>query len=246
MRISEFIEWSNRLHDPTEIFDLFGDAIRDQGFTRIALVALGNSPTEAVVPAPPETSPVVVQNYPNDYAKNYFEKRRYEIDPVLLLAPQRYKPFLWQDVAQQESLTPEQRLLFKECRQGGLHDGLTIPIRAPEGQHYAICLARDYRCGHKETELDLLNLLGAQFFLAYAHAMKRGAKPTPLSKVLSERERECLAWVARGKSSWEISVIIGLSENTIAYYLKNAMKKMRAPNRVVAVVVAIRAGLIEP
>lgn len=246
MRISEFIEWSNRLHEPGEIFDLYRDAVADQGFTRVALVWVDPSPLQAVVPVPPPTSAVVALNYPADYVKHYIEKRRHEIDPVLLLAPRRHKPFLWQDLVRQEPLTQEQRLLFEECRHGGLHDGLTIPIHAPGGQHYAICLATDYPRRDKETPVDLLNLLAAQFFLTYARTTKQLSEAVPPSTVLSERERECLLWTARGKSSWEISVIVGLSENTITSYLKNAMKKLGTTNRVLAVVMAIKDGLIEP
>ncbi|MGB4819009.1 MAG: helix-turn-helix transcriptional regulator, partial [Saprospiraceae bacterium] len=80
----------------------------------------------------------------------------------------------------------------------------------------------------------------------YAHATQcQPAAPQP-AVVLSERERECLLWTARGKSSWEISVIVGLSENTVSSYLKNAMKKLGTTNRVLAVVQAIKDGLIHP
>ena len=66
------------------------------------------------------------------------------------------------------------------------------------------------------------------------------------SRVLTHRERECLLWTARGKSASSISVILGLSENTINFYVKNAMRKLGTTNRVVAVVLAVRAGLIQP
>ena len=52
--------------------------------------------------------------------------------------------------------------------------------------------------------------------------------------------------VAGGKSASSISVILGLSENTINFYVKNAMRKLGTTNRVVAVVLAVRAGIIQP
>lgn len=246
MRISEFIEWSNRLREPAEIFDLYKGAVADHGYSRIALVATASSPLKAVVPVPPQTSPVIVLEYPEDYVKHYFEKRRYEIDPVIQTTSKRHKPFFWRDLVQCEPLTPQQRLMFEECRHAGLHEGVTIPLRAPWGQHYAICLAKDHPHGDDESQLDMLCLLGTQFFLAYAHATQCQPAASVPSVVLSERERECLLWTARGKSSWEISVIVGLSENTVSSYLKNAMKKLGTTNRVLAVVQAIKDGLIHP
>ncbi|MGZ8996605.1 MAG: response regulator transcription factor, partial [Rhodospirillales bacterium] len=53
-------------------------------------------------------------------------------------------------------------------------------------------------------------------------------------------------WTARGKSAWSISQILCLSEHTVQFHLKGAMRKIGAGNRVQAVVTAIRMGLIAP
>jgi LuxR family transcriptional regulator, activator of conjugal transfer of Ti plasmids len=62
----------------------------------------------------------------------------------------------------------------------------------------------------------------------------------------TRRERECLEWVARGKSSWDISIILNISENTVNFHLKNTMKKLGASRRSVAAIRAIELGLIDP
>lgn len=61
---------------------------------------------------------------------------------------------------------------------------------------------------------------------------------------LTPRERECLQWAAVGKSEWEISQILGISEHTSEKHLLNAKMKLRAVNRVQAVAEAIRRGYI--
>ncbi|SPP98014.1 response regulator transcription factor [Bradyrhizobium vignae] len=62
--------------------------------------------------------------------------------------------------------------------------------------------------------------------------------------VLSERERECLRWIEQGKSSWEIGVILNVSENTVNFHVKNAMRKLETTSRTQSVVKARRLGLI--
>ncbi|WP_407121451.1 response regulator transcription factor [Bradyrhizobium sp. STM 3561] len=62
--------------------------------------------------------------------------------------------------------------------------------------------------------------------------------------VLSERERECLRWIEQGKSSWEIGVILNVSENTVNFHVKNAMRKLETTSRTQCVVKARRLGLI--
>ncbi|OSI75610.1 helix-turn-helix transcriptional regulator [Bradyrhizobium canariense] len=62
--------------------------------------------------------------------------------------------------------------------------------------------------------------------------------------VLSAREIQCLRWVEEGKSSWAIGVILEVSENTVNFHLKNAMRKLETTSRTQCVVKARRLRLI--
>lgn len=62
---------------------------------------------------------------------------------------------------------------------------------------------------------------------------------------LSKREKECLAWSAQGKTSYEISIILKLSEHTINNYISNACRRLDAANKSHAVAKAIQLGIIE-
>lgn len=62
---------------------------------------------------------------------------------------------------------------------------------------------------------------------------------------ISARERECLNWAAKGKTSWEISQILGVTESTIIYHLRNATRKLNAANRLHAVAKALKASIID-
>lgn len=61
---------------------------------------------------------------------------------------------------------------------------------------------------------------------------------------LSTREVECLSWVSVGKTAWETATIMGISQRTVEFHLVNAMRKLSASNKVHAVVIAVREGLI--
>ena len=62
---------------------------------------------------------------------------------------------------------------------------------------------------------------------------------------LSAREKEILNWLKQGKSSWDISVILAISERTVNYHIYNIMGKLDVSNRPQAVAVAARLGLID-
>ncbi|MFK7893741.1 MAG: substrate-binding domain-containing protein [Granulosicoccus sp.] len=61
----------------------------------------------------------------------------------------------------------------------------------------------------------------------------------------SAREQECLEWTAQGKTSWEISVILGVAESTVSFHLRNVGKKLHSNNRTHSVALALKNGLIE-
>ena len=62
--------------------------------------------------------------------------------------------------------------------------------------------------------------------------------------ILSPREREILQWVAMGKSSWDISLILGIAKSSVDTLAARATAKLDAVTRTQAVVNAIRSGEI--
>lgn len=62
---------------------------------------------------------------------------------------------------------------------------------------------------------------------------------------LSQREKDCLLWTAEGKSSRDVGTILGISENTVNFHVKNSMRKLGTTNRTAAVVRAIHLRLLD-
>ncbi|MCA1369412.1 helix-turn-helix transcriptional regulator [Bradyrhizobium sp. BRP14] len=61
---------------------------------------------------------------------------------------------------------------------------------------------------------------------------------------LTERELECLFWIAEGKTSEEIAVILGISRNTINNYITSVMRKTATRTRSEAIAHAVRNNLV--
>jgi DNA-binding NarL/FixJ family response regulator len=68
----------------------------------------------------------------------------------------------------------------------------------------------------------------------------------PLHIDLNEREIEALTWIARGKTSAEIAIILGLSKRTVDFHLENARLKLGVQTRTEAVIKAAFGRLISP
>ena len=71
-----------------------------------------------------------------------------------------------------------------------------------------------------------------------------GPFPYQADIALSSREMEVIQIAAAGKTNWEISRIIGVSEETVKSTVSRAAKKLSATNRAHAVATAIAHGLI--
>lgn len=69
---------------------------------------------------------------------------------------------------------------------------------------------------------------------------------TPATERLSARQAACLHWAAMGKTSWETARILGISESTVNFHLRNACARLGVRGRRVAVVKALRLGLLGP
>lgn len=48
---------------------------------------------------------------------------------------------------------------------------------------------------------------------------------------LTPREKECMNWAAKGKTSWEISQILGITERTVNFHINNCIQKTNSTSR---------------
>jgi DNA-binding NarL/FixJ family response regulator len=68
----------------------------------------------------------------------------------------------------------------------------------------------------------------------------------PVDFSLTEREIEALTWVAKGKSSTDIAVLMNVSERTVNFHVNNVIRKLGVATRVQAAIRCALLGLIEP
>jgi DNA-binding CsgD family transcriptional regulator len=62
--------------------------------------------------------------------------------------------------------------------------------------------------------------------------------------MLTCREQACLNWAAKGKTSWEISQILSISERTVNFHLGNCIRKTNSCNRQQAISKCVAGGHI--
>ena len=75
---------------------------------------------------------------------------------------------------------------------------------------------------------------------------RAAARRPQLGEDLTPREREVLALLANGLSNREIAARLFLSAGTVRLHVSNILRKMEAPNRTAAAMLAVQYGLVEP
>ncbi|WP_027582046.1 autoinducer binding domain-containing protein [Bradyrhizobium sp. Ai1a-2] len=192
--------------------------------------------------------PSLISSYPKSWTSRYLRLNYHGLDPVIQRARVERGIFSWG--TQGSALRPnkEQRRFFEEATTFGIKSGITVPIRSGFGQMAAFTLATDDPIMKPDRVLaragDIVQLIGIYF---QAHLSERiVASPVAVENAcaLSQRERQCLAWAARGKTLAEAAVLIGITSRTVAFHLENARRKLGAVTIAHAVAQAVRRGLL--
>lgn len=190
-------------------------------------------------------SPCVISDFPEAWFAHYQSQDYQDIDPVLQHCASSILPAVWHLLPMPQDARVAR--FFDEARQHGLASGVTYSILDKHSAYsiFSLTRATDRPADRRHIE----SQIGTGYLLmTYAHeAMKRlNAKESANPVQLTVRETDCLSWVGRGKTSWEISRILTISERTVIFHINNAVKKLDTRTRSQAVVKAVSMGLIRP
>ena len=140
-------------------------------------------------------------------------------------------------------LTPRDRMVLEQAGSNGIGDGFTVPAHVPGESNGSCSFAT--RTGHPvlEEHLPIAHLVGAFAFEA-ARRLWRMRAPATFVAQLTDRQRDCVVWAARGKSDWEIAQILGISHETVIQHLKQARGRYGVTKRTMLAVSALFDGTI--
>ncbi len=186
---------------------------------------------------------LLVGAFPPAWMDRYFTQDYAHIDPIVRRSKCDLSPFLWSEAApfaRAEHSAVVNRM-FGEAREFNLKAGFVVPLMTLEGAVIAASLGGEAADVPPEAR-GMIGMISA-FAIGRAIQLRDWERKRTRSK-LTAREVECLKWAADGKTEWEISAILKISEHTADKHLANARCKLGAANRAQAVANAIRWGII--
>ncbi|WP_404383097.1 autoinducer binding domain-containing protein [Caenispirillum salinarum] len=212
--------------------------VRRAGFAEFNLIGLSG------FPANPETDlPPYVTTTSEAWQRHYIENGYVFKDPALAHCFASSLPLVPEAVLV-DQLSPARREVMEAAVEFGMNNFVCIPIHGARGTLSSLSVfCADGGKVFAEARRNLPALMAS---CAWVHeALCRLTGQSGAGVRLTDRERECLLWVAQGKTSLDIGNILNLSERTVKFHLQNAMCKLNTSSRGHAVARAASLGLIK-
>jgi DNA-binding CsgD family transcriptional regulator len=187
---------------------------------------------------------VVNVDYPADYVAELMQQDLVAQDPIVIENYKNFRLQYWADTFKRQPWSEAMDTIIGLAEDFGFHK-----VRKGCGYGHGVCNSKhtegSFFCYHglerrRRTE-EILRLTIPHFHETLLRLDNLFKGHTPLSP----KETEVLKWIAQGKSTWDVSMILGISERTVKFHVANFLQKLDAVTRPQAVAIALEQGLVE-
>jgi LuxR family quorum sensing-dependent transcriptional regulator len=224
----DFIQDLDNRHCAESVSSAFQALIEQFGFSYFCI--------GSIKPDRDERGLVWATSFKHPWFRHWVECEHIHVDPVIWRLKRNGDPFRWAKLEEHHPGIQNMEVM-DEAAEFGMRDGWSLAFRYGQRDIPAIAIG----LGTPKFALAPENETALHLAAVYC-GLKLGefAQRQPsISDLLSTRERECLRWVASGKTDWDISEILGISQQTVHKHVSNALKKLNAATRAQAVAVAL-------
>lgn len=185
----------------------------------------------------------------NAWIQEYAEQNYQSNDPVVKYVLTHQTPVIWDTFESLEGYNSEEQLAVMErAAENGMRVGFSIPCNS-FAQFAVLSFAHSDQTISDEfnTIMPHASMFAHQLLETTQRIKNEAFKGGGGGGInLTAREMECLMWGSEGKTAWEISKIIGVTERTVVFHFTNATEKLNASSRQHAISKALLMGIIKP
>ena len=182
----------------------------------------------------------LINNYPNTWSEQYQKESYFKQDPVIFHSLKSTTPLVWT-----EDTFTQSAKLKEDAASNGIEYGWSQSTRSSTGLSMLALVRPSTPLSNTEILTKTPNLMW--FTQTFNDSLEKFITQSSLvmpEAILTNRETEVIRWTADGKTCYEISMILGISERTVNFHLKNVMIKLNAHNKISATVKAIALSLV--
>jgi LuxR family quorum-sensing system transcriptional regulator CciR len=222
--VQDFVDAAARADGLIELQSLIENATRELGFDYYAIV-------HHVRFGRPTSEHVRLSNYPIEWLAVIRDETK-PADPVLRAAERTSSGFKWEQLDSLVSLTPAEREHLQRAASFEIIQGYTVPNHIP-GETFGSCHFIVRGNGEfPDANISAAQALGNFAFEAARKLLKKRPEedyvvPAPLS----DRQRECLLFVAKGKSDSVIAQLLAIKPGTVNEHIEAAKRRYSVATR---------------
>ncbi len=180
-------------------------------------------------------------SFPEEWCREYFTRNYHQTSALSRQNFMNYRPQYMTDTWKKHCQADE---IISLCLDFGIREGYAHGLRPTDnGQNGSMFAFSGTSMKYDRRTVAILELVVPHLHLALSRIVDNKQIENKKTAI-SAREKEVLDWLKLGKSSWDISVILGISERTVNYHIYNIMQKLEAVNRPQVVATAVHLGLI--
>ncbi len=232
--VQEFVTASKGAKSMSDLRDLIDVSSKELGFDYYAIV-------HHIRFGHPSRDKIRLSNYPLEWLAVLREKESFH-DPVLKAAERASSGFLWSRVEDVLPLTQSQRDHMKLAVRFGLAEGFTVPNHVP-GETFGSChFAVRQQSALPGECVPAAQALGCFAFEAARRTLREKQElsenyvvPAPLT----DRQRDCVLFAARGKSDSVIAQLLDIRPSTVNEHIEAAKRRYSVATRTQLIVRAL-------
>ncbi len=232
--VQEFVKESAKIEDMATLRGAIEASCRELGFNYFAIV-------HHIRFGRPSTDRIRLSNYPVEWLAKLRENESFR-EPVLKAAERTSTGFLWSRLGEHVPLDESEQRYMQRAAQFGLGEGFTVPNHVP-GETFGSC----HFAVRRRSDLPHHNLPAAQALGCFAFEKARQivsdhAQPSEQYVVpapLTDRQRDCVLFAARGKSDSVIADLLNIRPRTVNEHIEAAKRRYSVATRTQLIVRAL-------
>ncbi|MFL4395988.1 LuxR C-terminal-related transcriptional regulator [Acinetobacter pittii] len=182
----------------------------------------------------------IINSYSCEWNSIYTINNYIEIDPVVDFCSREVVPILWRNLYSDKSI-----FFWNHAKEFSLNYGISQGFFDNRFNNSILSFSR------KKKEINNSEFRSKFMEIHWVSQMTNISLTKFFNKdldadcqILTPRELEVMRWTADGKTSFEISRILNITERTVNFHISNCLLKLNTANKVSAVVKAIFLGFL--
>lgn len=232
--MQDFVACVSTIEDMASLREAIAHTSREIGFDYFAII-------HHIRFGRPSTDKVRLSNYPIEWiAKLRVDETLSE--PVMRAAERAPTGFLWSQLGDYTPLGERDLAYMRLAAHYGLEEGYTVPNHVP-GETFGSC---NFAVTRKEAlpadNLPAAQALGSFAFEAARQILERTSPPSEdyvVPAPLTDRQRDCVLFAARGKSDSVIAELLSIRPRTVNEHMEAAKRRYSVATRTQLIVRAL-------